>query len=105
MQNLSIKLILAGLGVCATLAGCTAAVPVYDSKFGDAVTAAKAQQTLNPDASLNQTPVNGIDGKAADKVITKYHKSFEAPPPAGNTFTIGVGSGSSSSGSTTSTSR
>lgn len=104
MQNLSIKLTLAGLAACAILAGCTAATPVYDSKFGDAVIAAKAQQTLNPDASQNQTPVNGIDGKAADTVIDKYHKSFETPPPAANTFTIGVGSGSSSS-STTTTSR
>lgn len=95
MQNLSIKLILAGLGVCAALAGCASSMPELDSKFGDAVNAAKAQQTLNPDAPLNKKAAVGLDGKAADVVIDKYHKSFEAPAPAANTFTIGVGSGSS----------
>lgn len=94
MQNLSIKLILAGLGTCAILAGCSV-TPDYDSKFGDAVNAAKAQQTLNPDAPLNRKAAIGLDGKAADVVIDKYHKSFDAPPPASSTFTIGIGSGSS----------
>lgn len=94
MKNLSFTLILAGLGATVVLAGCMAPAPVLDSKFGEAVTAAKAQQTLNPDASMNKKPAMGLDGKAADVVIDKYHKSFEAPQPAANTFTIGVGSGS-----------
>ncbi|SFN18633.1 hypothetical protein SAMN05660284_00800 [Formivibrio citricus] len=100
MRNLSIKLILAGLGICAALAGCASSTPVLDSKFGDAVTAAKAQQTLHPDAPLNKKAATGLDGKGADTVVDKYHKSFETQQPATNTFTIGIGSGSS--GSTTS---
>ncbi|MDR3409617.1 MAG: hypothetical protein P4L87_01510 [Formivibrio sp.] len=92
MQNLSIKLILAGLGTSIVLAGCASSMPVLDSKMGDAVNLAKAQQTLNPDASMDTTPAVGLDGKAAGAVIDKYHKSFETPPPVVNTFTIGVGS-------------
>lgn len=94
MQNLSIKLMLVALGASVVLVGCVEPAPVLDSKFGNAVNAAKAQQTLNPDASMNKTPVVGLDGKAADAVVDKYHTSFEAPPAAVNTFTIGVGSGS-----------
>lgn len=94
MQTLSIKLMLAGLSASVLLAGCVAPAPVLDSKFGEAFNTIKAQQTLNPDASMNKTPAVGLDGKAADAAIDKYHTSFEAPPAAVNTFTIGVGSGS-----------
>ncbi len=92
MKNLSIKLILAGLGASVVLAGCVAPAPVLDSKFGEAFNTAKAQQTLNPDASMNKMPVVGLDGQSGDAVIDKYHKSFETPPDPANTFTIGVGS-------------
>ncbi|MBS1155439.1 MAG: hypothetical protein H6R07_1363 [Proteobacteria bacterium] len=94
MQNLSIKLMLATLGISVVLVGCVEPAPVLDSKFGEAFNTAKAQQTLNPDASMNKAPVTGLDGKGADAVVDKYHKSFEAPPAPANTFTIGVGSGS-----------
>lgn len=94
MRNLSIKLLLAGLGICATFTGCASSTPNLDSKFGDALNTIKAQQTLNPDAPLNQKATTGLDGKAADIVIDKYHKSYESPPPASSTFTIGIGSGS-----------
>lgn len=95
MQNLSIKLILASLGASVLLVGCVEPAPILDSKFGNAFMAAKAQQTLNPDASMNKSPTIGLDGKAGDAVIDKYHKSFETPPASTNTFTIGVGSGDS----------
>lgn len=94
MQTLSTKLMLGGLGISVLLAGCVAPAPVLDSKFGEAINTIKAQQTLNPDASMNKTPAPGLDGQAADAVVDKYHKSFEAPPAPANTFTIGVGSGS-----------
>ena len=42
------------------MGGCNA-TPNLDSKFGYAVNAAKAQQTLNPDAALKADPVAGID--------------------------------------------
>lgn len=95
MQNVSFKQALAGIAASALLAGCVAPAPVLDSKFGEAFNTAKAQQTLNPDASMNKMPVVGLDGQSGDAVIDKYHKSFETPPAAANTFTIGIGSESS----------
>ena len=69
--------------------------PRLDARFGDAVNLAKAQQTLNPDASKNRNAVAGIDGKAAQETMLRYRESFKSPPPAANVFTIGV-SGSTS---------
>lgn len=96
MQTLSIKLLLAGAGMSLMLTGCVAPAPVLDSKFGEAFNTIKAQQTLNPDGTrIAEVPI-GLDGKGGDAVIDKYYKSFESPPAAANTFTIGVGSGGSS---------
>jgi hypothetical protein len=78
------------------LAGCTTQTPVLDQHYGEAVNAAKLHQTINPDASLNQDPVAGIDGKAANAAVDRYLKSYEQPPVTPNVFTIGVGSTSSS---------
>lgn len=83
------------LGLIA-LGGCADNMPYYNSKFGEAQTAATAQQIINPDASKNQDPVNGLDGEAAASTIDRYHKSFENPPAPVNVFTIGVGSGGGS---------
>jgi len=94
----ALSLLLAALA----LAGCATTTPKLDDHFGDAVNAAKAQQTLNPDASLNTDPVAGIDGEAANAAIDRYHKSFVQPPATTNIFNIGVGTnsgtGSGSSG-------
>jgi hypothetical protein len=67
--------------------------PRLDASLGDAVNIAKAQQTLNPDASKNRNIVAGIDGKAAQETILRYRESFKSPPPPSNVFTIGVSSG------------
>jgi hypothetical protein len=90
-------LLIAILGGCAT-----SSTPQLDSTFGDAVNAAKAQQTLNPDASQNTQSVDGMDGKAANSAVDRYHQSFDKPPATGNVFNIGVGGGSGSSGSSSS---
>lgn len=97
MQISMIKtdLVLAMLAIA--LAGCAStSTPRLDASFGDAVNAAKAQQTANPEASLNSVPPNGIDGEAANALMDRYHKSFEKPPATGNIFNIGVGSGTGS---------
>lgn len=78
------------------LAGCAARAPILDQHFGETVNTAKAQQTVNPDASLDRDPVAGLDGPAADATIDQYHKSYESPPQPVNVFTIGIGSGSGS---------
>jgi hypothetical protein len=83
--------LLAGL-----LGGCVTTTPErVDAQMGSAVELAKAQQTLNPQASQDTRPVQGIDGKSADAVLNRYHKGFEAPPTV-NIFNIGVGGGTGS---------
>jgi len=72
----------AGLLAVAVLAGCAPTTPRFDAKFGDAVNQAKAQQTINKDASRNTDPVAGIDGQAANAIIDRYHKVYESPTPA-----------------------
>lgn len=82
MESTLIKGILGGLLAVAVLAGCAPTTPRLDARFGDAVNTAKAQQTLNPDASRNTDPAAGIDGKAANSIMDRYHKAYEAPSPA-----------------------
>ena len=84
------------LQACATsptLTACCATSPRLDARFGDSVNVAKAQQTLNPDASKNRNIVAGMDGKAAQETMVRYRESFKNPPPPSNVFTIGVSSG------------
>lgn len=74
----------------ATLAGCAStATPNLDARFGEAVLEARATQTINPDASRNQDPVFGLDGKAASEAIGRYNDSFRTPPPTFNVINIG----------------
>lgn len=87
------KLVLSML-IAAGLVGCVNPAPVLDDNFGNAVNSVKAQQIINPDASLNTDPVAGVDGQAADAAMNRYHRSFVAPVVTPNVFTIGVGSGS-----------
>ena len=89
----SIRLLLC-LGACATLGGCLSSTPEWDRTFGSSVTQIRTMQTLNPMASDNDDPVAGIDGRAAVSAQANYVKSFTAPVPHTNVFTIGVGTGS-----------
>jgi hypothetical protein len=78
-----------------TLVGCASpSTPNFDAHFGQAVLAARAQQTINPDASANPNPPSGIDGRAARASIERYHDSFKTPPPSFNVINIGGGIGS-----------
>lgn len=80
------------LAALALLSGCTSVTPVADSHFGEAVRAARAAQTLNPQASAtNRDPVTGLDGRAGATAVERYHDSFKAPP---RTFEVlGIGGG------------
>jgi len=68
--------------------GCAETTPHLDSIFGDAVNAAKAQQTINPDASRNPDPVAGLDGTPATDSIDRYRNTFKEPQ---RTFSITTG--------------
>lgn len=69
------------------LEGCSALplnagpAPILTEKFGDAVRLARLQQTLNPNASKNNDPVNGFDARVGKHVYERYIESFKAPPP------------------------
>ena len=93
MSHAQLKLSLAALTSALFLGGCASQKTNLDEHFGEAVNTAKAQQTINPDASRDTDPVAGIDGQAAQAVMERYHKTFQSPPPPVNVFTIGVGAG------------
>jgi hypothetical protein len=80
----------AGIVAAALLCGCTAATPRLDTHFGQAVNAAKLQQTLNPQASANTDPVTGLGGVPARESIGRYHDSFKTPPPTFEVILNGV---------------
>ena len=91
---MNLKRPLIGLLACLVTGGCaTTTTPYFDQQFGAAVNAAKAQQTMNPDASRNADPVAGIGGVAADSAVDEYHNSFKAPPPTFQVINIGGGGG------------
>ncbi|MFA7351296.1 MAG: hypothetical protein WC009_11080 [Methylotenera sp.] len=98
MHTSTLKLILASLFTSAMLVGCATNTPMLDEHFGEAVNAAKAQQIINPDASLNTDPMTGVDGQAANAAVDRYHKSFVQPPATANVFNIGIGSSGGTSG-------
>lgn len=101
MQNVMIKPIFLSLTISVLLTGCVSSPsPYLDAHFGDAVNTAKAQQVINPDASLNPDPVAGVDGQAADAAMSRYHRSFVQPPITPNVFTIGVGTSGGMTGGT-----
>ena len=77
----------------AALCGCTTATPYVDANLGLAVNTAKAQQTLNPEASRNTDPVAGIGGVPATESLTRYNDSFKAPPPTFEIITGGAAGG------------
>lgn len=77
--------------MAAGLAGCASTTPNLDRNFGQAVNQAVAQQTLNPDASLNTDPVAGLDGVAANAAIDNYTKSVQTQPEPATIINIGGG--------------
>jgi hypothetical protein len=86
-------LLIIGLIVMGTLAGCTG----YNSglvaqEWGTSYKLATANQTLNPGAEKNLKPVDGMDNKAADKVVYKYNKEFDKAPQT-PVYSLGIASG------------
>ena len=77
MSKKSTGVIVAGLGL---LAGCVAIHPEVDQRYGQAVTAARDDQTLNPQASRDADAVSGIDGRAAKETMDRYVDTFKSPP-------------------------
>lgn len=99
MAIIGIKTKLSLLAAVFVLTACVTSPPPYmDARFGDAVEMSKAQQTANPEASLDTTPVQGIDGQAGDAAFDGYRDSYiNRPAPSRGIINIGT-SGSSQGG-------
>jgi hypothetical protein len=50
-----------------------------------------AQQVIDPLAGTRQATANGVGGQEAKSAYDAYQKTFRAPQPQPNVFTIGVG--------------
>ncbi len=65
------------------------------SDFGKAQRTVIESQILNPEASDNLEPVEGLDGDMGVKAVTRYREFFEKPPFAGAGGGISEDSGGS----------
>jgi hypothetical protein len=57
--------------------GCASEPTLLERNWGKAHETAKFNQTLNPNANKNLSPVEDLDGKGAENSIETYRKSFE----------------------------
>ena len=55
-----------------------------DQNWGRSFEAAKHNQTLNPDASKNLEPVEGIDGPAAERIMREYTEGGKKKQQSGS---------------------
>ncbi len=96
MRKLPTRTIVCFSVILLMLTACIASPPQrMDARFGNALGMAKAQQTVNPDASLNAIPVSGVDGQAGDAMIDNYRDSFiNRPAPARGALDVGTSGGS-----------
>ena len=82
------------LAVCLLIfaAGACAMTPSsFEARFGDSYRLQKFNQILNPAASKNLKPVEGLDPQVTEIALEKYRKSFEKPPePAKFLMEIGA---------------
>jgi hypothetical protein len=72
--------------IAAGLCGCTRQNPFemdsrLESNWGRSFEAARTQQILNPAAEKNLSPVEGLDGPAAEQAL-KRRLGGDGPPPA-----------------------
>ena len=86
-------LLIIGLIAMGTLAGCAGYnTGLVEQEWGTSYKLAIANQTLNPAAEKNLEPVQGLDNKAADKVVNKYNKEFDKPAQV-PVYTMGIPAG------------
>jgi hypothetical protein len=84
------RMILVVLGIVIMMVAGCAGPSRLEADYGNSVSLAKSNQTLDPAAQRNLAPVYGLDGRAAMGAIERYETSFEKPPPP-PTFVLSVG--------------
>jgi hypothetical protein len=80
------RLILVGL--LATTAGCAGQATRMEMDYAHSYRLAIANQTLHPEAALNQRPVTGMQAQEASAIYEAYVRSFERPAGSTQTFMI-----------------
>jgi hypothetical protein len=66
-----------------SLTGCeNQRTQLLNDNWGKSYQAVKTNHIINPDAGLDEQPMEGLDGIASMKAANKYHNSFDEKPPA-----------------------
>lgn len=81
------------LGIALSSAGCAMPPNMPEPPMGASISLTMAQQVMNPAAGTNRDPVSGQGGQTAKSGYDAYQKTYRAPMPQPNVFTIGVGGG------------
>lgn len=63
---------------------------MLEKNWGRSYEAAKYNQILNPDAGKDLSPVEGLDGAAAEAGVDKYRQSFQKAP-AQQSYNLNLG--------------
>ena len=101
--------VLAALFIFIVISGCAGNIPeaermdYIDANWGKSFEAAKNNQILNPQASENLAPVEGIDGETTNIIMEGYRNSFIREKKGTATTKISSGFKGSSSEKTTTT--
>ena len=75
--------VLAALFIFITVSGCAGNMPeterinYLDANWGKSYETAKNNQILNPRASENLAPVEGLDGETTKIIVDKHKESFK----------------------------
>jgi hypothetical protein len=80
------------IAVFSLAAGCVWQETRVERDYGTSYQLQKYNQTLNPEAEKNLTPVTGMDGRAAQGAVQQYEKGFEKTAPTTMSYQINVGS-------------
>lgn len=86
------KTLLCATGAALLLGACASNTPYLDSQFGQANRMLLTQQIMAPQGQAGN-PSAGVDGQAARSGYDQYQKTFRAPEPQTQAFTIGLGTG------------
>jgi hypothetical protein len=79
------------LNACLVLLALTGCAAPPSAPYGETIAMTMAQQVIDPLAGTRQATANGVGGQEAKSAYDAYQKTFRAPQPQPNVFTIGVG--------------
>lgn len=81
----------ASLACLAALSGCASTSPAFEQSFGQTLRVSLASQVIDPAASSNANPVNGVDSNAALGAQLQYARSYAVRVPHQGALAAGSG--------------